>query len=177
MRPYYLILLFLFSNFTLSYGQFEPTAEECSIVVRDIANEHTGQNRFVSKNEIRLNDMNTGDLYQISILRTKEDFSFIIKGLQRGCFKRKTSVKFLFRSGASFSFPSINKENCESLLLASMGGIYGNDDSLGDFLNEYLIGIEFTNAGSKKVRLKIGTPQNEMIQEVFECLTVGYEHK
>lgn len=168
------LFFFLFSGLGI-YAQFVPSLANCEGIVREIHDIETDVTRLVSQKEIRINDLGSGDLYQIAIMRVHEDFSLIIRSVKQRCFDRKTKVTFIFRDGKKIAFKSAHKENCEGLVLVSMGGIYGNESRIQEFLNQYLVGIMFENVEGDIVRLKIETPNNDHIKEVFECMATGYE--
>ena len=170
-----ILILFIVITFAprLSFGQFEPTEAECALITKTISDEYRDITRVISKEEIRVNDLSSGDLFQIVMTRNQETFSFIIRGVDRHCFENDTQISFYFRDGSSLQFDSQNKQNCESLLLVNMGGIYRNDDRYDNFLNQFLVGIMFQSSDGDSHKLKIETPQTEMIQEVFECLIVS----
>jgi len=157
----------------IAFSQFEPTEEECSLLTRTMTDDYKMLKRHISKQEIRVNDLSSGDLFQLVMTRTEDTFSFIIRGVNKHCFDNNTEVTFFFRNGSSIVFTSQNRDNCESLVLVNMASLYKNKDQYDTFLNQYIIGIMFESSTGDQHRLKIETPQTEMVQEVFECLVVA----
>ena len=161
--------------FTLnsSFGQFEPTIDECDLITKLIEDDVRNVKKVISKHEIRINDLNSGDLYQLVMMRNAENYSYIIRSLDKNCFDKDTKVTFHFRDGSALKFVSHNQQNCQGLLLVNMGGFYRGEETYETFLNSYIIGVGFETQGKDEVRLKIETPHTELIQEVFECLIVA----
>lgn len=157
----------------VGFSQFEPTPDECASLTRTVTDDFKMLKRHISKKEIRVNDLSSGDLFQLVMTRTEDTFSFIIRGVDKHCFDNKSEVRFYFRNGSSIVFTSQNRDNCESLVLVNMASLYKNEKQYDTFLNQYIIGIQFKSSDGAQHRLKIETPQTEMVQEVFECLVVA----
>lgn len=157
------------------FSQVVSKKEYCNAITKVIRDEARDVTRIVSKDEIRINDVGGWGLFHVVIMRAHEDYSFIIRKVDKECFAQKTPVTFYFRDGSKLKFVSTNKDNCESALLVSMGGIFGNKDKINSFLSSYLIGIEFNDDKGNPYRLKIETPNTELIREIFECMKRAYE--
>lgn len=156
-----------------SFGQTSLTTTDCQEITKIITDKKKGVSRVVSKEEIRINDLHGHGLFQIVILRMEEDYSFIIKSLKNECFDQKTEVHVFFRNGNSMSFESNNKNNCDSFLVFSLKDKENEEKVMNEFLNGHIIGIQFESAKKNDYRLKIETPQTELIQEIFKCMSVG----
>lgn len=156
------------------FSQTAPMKEYCGSITKIIRDEVRDVTRIVSKDEIRINDTGGWGLFHVVIMRAHEDYSFIIRKVDKECFAKDTPVTFYFRDGSKLKFISTNKDNCESALLVSMGGIFGNSDKINSFLKSYLVGIEFNDDKGNPYRLKIETPNTELIREIFECMKRAY---
>ena len=155
-------------------AQFVPNEHNCNLITKEINDKARNITRIVSKEEIRINDLGGWGLYHIVLMRSHEDFSFILRKVGKECIDKDTPVTFYFRDGSKLTFISTNKDNCEGAIIVSMGGIYGNGNKIQNFLNSYLIGIEFKSKDGNPYRLKIETPNTELIKETFECMAVAY---
>lgn len=167
-------LLFISFCMTLSILAFAQNNEEpifCTELVRQLPNDETEVIRLTNKSEIRINDVSTGDLYQLAFVKDTESYTMIIKSLKAHCFDNKTPVTLYFRNGTKIQLDSTNKDNCKSLLTVDLGQAQKENKIQAHLLDQYLIGIQYNGKEDGSIKLKVGTPQNEMIQELFECIS------
>ena len=157
-----------------SFGAFAQNDDDvvfCTELVR-----HSGENqkeviRLTNKSEIRLNDLSSGDLYQLAFVKEDDEFTLIVRALKEKCFEENTPINLFFRDGTKIEFKSNNRDNCKSVLSTNLGLTQKKNEIKQQFLEQYLIGIQYLTKEGEVVKLKVGTPQNEMIQELFECIT------
>lgn len=163
----------IFLGILFSFGAFAQNEEDvvfCTELIRQSGEHQKEVIRLTNKSEIRLNDLSTGDLYQLAFVKEGEEFSLIVRALKEKCFDEQTPIVLFFRDGTKIELKSNNRENCKSLLSTNLGLTQKKNEIRQHFLEQYLIGIQYITKEDKVVKLKVGTPQNEMIQELFECI-------
>ncbi len=170
-----LITIFFFVSI-LTLSTFQASAQStdetfCTELVRKLPNDQTERIRLTNKSEIRINDLVSGDLYQVAFLREPAKYTLVLKALKDVCFDAKTPVTLFFRNGTKIELLSTNKDNCESLITVDLGKAGKDNKIQNHLLDQYLIGIQYTGFKKDTIKLKVGTPQNEMIQELFECIS------
>jgi sRNA-binding regulator protein Hfq len=159
---------------TFALGAFAQNDDEpifCTELIRQLPNDETEVIRLTNKSEIRINDLQSGDLYQVAFVREPDSYTMVIKSLKARCFNNKTPVTLYFRNGTKMKLESTNKENCKSLITVNLGQAQKENEIQEHLLEQYLIGIQYTAEDENLIKLKVGTPQNEMIQELFECIS------
>jgi hypothetical protein len=166
------VIFCVFLSLFLSFGAFaqKDNTVFCTELVRQSGDEKEVIT-LTNKSEIRLNDLHTGDLYQLAFLKEDADFSLVIRALDEKCFNENTPIKLFFRDGTQIQLFSNNRKNCKSVVSTNLGLTQNNKELKQQFLEQYLIGVQYLTQEGEEVKLKVGTPQNEMIQELFECIT------
>ncbi len=166
------LISFIVFGLFLCFGAYAQSGDEvfCTELIRKSADDSKEVIRLTNKSEIRLNDLLSGDLYQIAFVKDEAKFSLVIKALSEKCFNNDSPVTLFFRDGTKIELPSNNKDNCKSFLSVNLGQAQNAHQIKEHFLEQYLIGIQTQTKEEKVVKLKVGTPQNEMIQELFECI-------
>lgn len=165
----------IFLSFFILTGQLSFAQNDdaifCTELVRKLPNQEKEVIRLTNKSEIRINDLESGDLYQVAFLRDQKNYTLILKSLKDRCFNKKTKITLFFRNGTQIELFSNNTDNCESLVTVDLGLTQKQNKVQQHLEEQYLIGIQYTTWKDETVKLKVGTPQNEMIQELFECIS------
>ncbi len=172
MDQFMKVLLILLA-LTFSFEAYAQNQKEvfCTELVRQLPNDSKEVIRLTNTSEIRLNDLNSGALYQLAFVKNESQYDLIIRAIDEKCFSSLTPVTLYFRNGEKIQFKSSNKENCKSLLTVNLGSIQESNQVQVQLLEHYLIGIQYFTSSEEVVKLKVGTPQNELIQELFECIS------
>ena len=117
-------LLIISFCMTFALGAFAQNDDEpifCTELIRQLPNDETEVIRLTNKSEIRINDLQSGDLYQVAFVREPDSYTMVIKSLKARCFNNKTPVTLYFRNGTKMKLESTNKENCKSLITVNLG--------------------------------------------------------